>query len=71
MAIRKYAGLFTPEDLTKLQGVFGKICSERGTKPEEADDLAAALVERFQGGVVDEGELLAGIYPIQGGQRTA
>lgn len=68
MAIRTYSDVLTPDELAFLTRIFDRICEERGIPREDARELAARLVTLYQGGTREEEALVAGLYPVDGGQ---
>lgn len=57
----QFSGAFSPEDLSVMQSVFVKLCSEDSLASDQADkraSVATEIIALFYGGLRDEASLL-------------
>ena len=54
---------FSPSELQICQRVFDRLCEERKVdrSSSDAEDIAAAVIHMFSGGLADEEKLLAAV----------
>lgn len=60
MALTRFSGMFTPDELALFQRVFDKLCKEQRLAlkdSEQREHLATLIIRTFKTGVTDEDDL--------------